>query len=227
MDTRVLIGIPALDTLKIDTVQSIIANTATIQAPATLHVHKTSLVHDSRNKIAQTAIDQGYSHLMFVDSDIAFPRDGIQKLLDHNLDIVGGLYYRKKPPHEPTIGVMKGKRLKIPYKFPKTRLFEVYGTGTGFMLIKTEVFKKLTPPYFYFGNLHGAAMGEDMYFCHKAQQKGFKVWVDPTIPLRHIGDYEYDEKDYEAYREGRPAEDVDALWEQENPFDLKIGDNEA
>jgi hypothetical protein len=34
-------------------------------------------------------------------------------------------------------------------------------------------------------------MGEDLYFCRKARAWGLEVWCDPTIEIKHIGDYEY------------------------------------
>ena len=33
----------------------------------------------------------------------------------------------------------------------------------------------------------GTHMGEDVYFCHKARRAGFKVWVDASIRVGHIG----------------------------------------
>jgi len=216
-EKNILIGIPALDSLKIETTTSLVATIAQLDMKydAKMLIRKASLIHDSRNKIAQQAIDEGFDYLMFIDSDMKFPGDALNRLMSLNLDVVGGLYYRKQPPHAPVIAQKMGKTLTIPRLWPKTKPFEVFSVATGFMLINTKVLKAIKPPYFFYGKYHDMDMGEDVYFCHKAQQAGFKVWCDPTIDLKHIGEYEYDAKDYEAYAKDRPEQDVDEIWNPE------------
>jgi len=64
--------------------------------------------------------------------------------------------------------------------------------GTGFMLIKTSVFEKMKSPWFVDGeDENGECFTEDVEFCRKAHLAGFDVWCSPTIPIRHIGTYEY------------------------------------
>lgn len=212
---RVMIGIPCMDTLKVETVMSLFASAHSTDAAATLHIYKTSLVHDARNKIAEKAIEDGYDYLMFIDSDIRFEPTAIQKLIDQDKDIIGGLYFQKRPPHLPTLSEKKGKLLRYPRVWSKSKPFQIFGVGTGFMLIKVSVLEKLKAPYFYYGKLHEQMMGEDIYFCWKAQQSGFEVWCDPTVDIGHVGEYVYTKADYDAYQEGRPEEDVDELWSGE------------
>lgn len=209
----ILIGVPCITSIKVPTVSSIFAAANSLEVPAKLHIYESSLVHDARNKIAQRALDEGATHLMFIDSDISFPANAIQQLLDHDLDVVGGLYFRKRPPHMPTFSQVIGKKITFPTTFPRKDLFEVFGIGTGFLMINTKVLKKIQPPWFFFGNYHGQAIGEDIYFCRKAKAKKFGVWCDPTIPIQHIGEYDYDIKDYEAYQKSSPEMDVEQLWD--------------
>ena len=211
----VLIGVPTLDSIKTETVASLFSASAMIEARAKLHIHTSSLVHDARNKIVDAARESGATHLIFIDSDMKFPPEAINKLLKEDKDIIGGLYYRKQPPHFPLVHEKDGDKIIIPRTFPKNEPFKVFGTGTGFMMIKMKVFEKIKPPWFYFGNFHGKAIGEDIYFCWKAQKAGFDVWCDPTLGLEHIGTYPFDKKDYEAYAEERPEGDVETLWEDE------------
>lgn len=213
--TDVLVGMPCLDFIKTDTVMAMFQATAAMQVPAKLHFYKTSLVHDARNKIVQNAIDNKMSHIMFIDSDMYFEPEAINKLLEHDKDIVAGLYYRKLPPHQPNITERKGDLLRFPRVWPKNKPFKIFAAGTGFMLIKTSVFEKLEEPWFYFASLGDQYMGEDIYFCKKAGDAGFDVWVDPTIEIGHIGDYTYDRKDYDVYREGEPEENIEELWDQD------------
>jgi hypothetical protein len=211
--SSILIGVPCLDYLKVATVTSLFEAAAQLSVPAALHIFQSSLVHDARNKIVQRAIDGGFSHLMFVDSDIKFPGTAIEQLYQHNLDIVGGLYFRKAPPHYPTFSQLTGKKITFPQAFPHKKLFEVFGIGTGFLMIKTAVLKDLTYPWFFYGQFHKQYMGEDIYFARKARAKKYQVWCDPTIQLSHIGEYEYNIKDYELYQETKPDLSVDEVWD--------------
>lgn len=213
----ILIAIPTLDVIKTETVSSLFAATALTNYPARLHIHTSCYVHDARNKSVDTAIKTGVTHLMFIDSDMQFPPDAINRLMAHDKDIVAGLYFRRQRPHLPTIHQKVGDRLVIPKKFPTDKLFEVYGLATGFMLIKVEVLKNIKPPWFYFGDFHGHAMGEDIYFCNKAKQKGYKIWCDPTIEIGHVGAYSYGKQDYDVYQDVRPKDDTEDFGETELP----------
>jgi hypothetical protein len=62
------------------------------------------------------------------------------------------------------------------------------------MLIDACVFKDLEKPWFYFEQLpQGKVLGEDIYFCIKASDAGFKTYVDHDLSLeiKHIGTYQY------------------------------------
>ncbi|HKU48487.1 MAG TPA: hypothetical protein VJP79_00930 [Nitrososphaera sp.] len=53
------------------------------------------------------------------------------------------------------------------------------------MLIKREVFEKVTKPWFEYT----PEVPEDHYFCEKARAAGFEIKVDTAIILDHIGAY--------------------------------------
>ena len=42
--------------------------------------------------------------------------------------------------------------------------------------------------------------GEDLSFCFKARECGYKVWVDTSVTPGHIGNYEYKIDDYLSYQ---------------------------
>ncbi len=152
-------------------------------------------IHLARTNILLKAIDIGATHLLFIDDDMVFPKEALDLLLAHDKDIIGGLYYKRFPPHSPVIYKQQGDRLIVPSDFPKDKLFEVDSIGTGFLLIKMEVFKNSHPPFFYYGKASDFKLkqndlfdlGEDTTFCLKARKEGLKIWVDPTIHLGHRG----------------------------------------
>lgn len=211
---RVLIAMPCLDHIKTPTVHCLFGASAGLNAPAKLHLHQGAYVHDARNQSAQMAIDEGFTHLMLIDSDMEFPPDSIQRLLELDKDVVGGLYFRRQPPHMPTLNEPENNKLVIPNlkKFPMDKPFKVFSVATGFLMIKTSVLKKIPQPWFGFGKFkNGDEMGEDVFFCRKAGDHGFEVWCDPTIELGHIGEYSYGRKDYDAYQEMRPDKESGAF----------------
>lgn len=210
-DVKILIGMPTLTEMKTECATSLISATARLNYRATLHIHKSCYVHEARNKIVETAKERGATHLMFIDSDMSFPSDGINRLMEHNLDVVGGLYYRRQPPHYPTISQIKDGLPIIPKEgdYPLDKLFKVWGIATGFLLIKMSVFEKIKPPYFFFEKMGERELGEDYYFCKKVIDAGMEIFCDPTIELGHVGEYVYDRKDYEVYQDAHTEEKPD------------------
>lgn len=129
-------------------------------------------IHLNRQGMAQSALDLECTHLLQVDGDIMIPPDGINKLIAHDLDIVGANYNKTIQPPEPIIKQgLNGQVASVPF------------VPTGFLLIKTDVFRKIPKPWF---SLDGAE-SEDVYFCDKAIRNGFKVHCDPTIQIGHLG----------------------------------------
>lgn len=129
-------------------------------------------VHNNREMCVNQALDNGCSHLLFVDSDVMFAYDAIIRLIAHDVDIVGARYNKKVFPIESTV------------KQDITELSEVPFVPTGFLLINMEVFKKIGKPYFSFED---GAESEDVYFCDKAIKNGYKVHCDPTLQIGHLG----------------------------------------
>jgi hypothetical protein len=76
-----------------------------------------------------------------------------------------------------------------------TGIEEVGSIGMGVMLIKRNVFEKLTEPWFetpWRTDARGY-IGEDIFFCRKAQDAGYKIWIDHDVSkeIGHIGTFEF------------------------------------
>ena len=89
-----------------------------------------SLVPRARNRIAYQFLETEADTLIMIDADIGFmPRD-IERILSHNLPIVGGCYPKK----------VDGPSAGYVYNFPtgeeKGDLIAVEETGTGFLCIQ-------------------------------------------------------------------------------------------
>ena len=136
-------------------------------------------VTGGRITLAKKARELGFTHILFVDDDQSFsstPINPLLKLLEEDKDIIGADYnYRRFPLESVT----------TPLTERSEGLFKCKGLATGFMLIKTSVFDKISQPWFSFekdaeGEL---VMGSDEYFCKKAIEAGFEVWADASIKI--------------------------------------------
>jgi hypothetical protein len=178
--------------------------------PHNISTTECSVISASRNEITMRLLNQtNADYLMWIDSDIQFPEWGVTRLIQRDLDIVGGIYYHKTAQADPTIYELNedGLYQKI-LEFPTDRLFEVDGIGTGFLLIKRSVFERFTPevikelgtPFGLGKGPTGREEGEDLSFCRRAKALGYKVWADPSIPLFHIGKIAYGRENFIGWR---------------------------
>jgi len=142
-------------------------------------------IHEMRNTIVLRALEMDCTHLIFLDADMVYPRDTITKLVAHDKEIVGALTFKRCPDFNPLC--FSGEPFKMTQIDPiPEELFEVTATGTGCLMIKTHVFENLDYPWFEFDQHEGKLVGEDINFCYKAREKGFKVYVDPTVHTEHL-----------------------------------------
>lgn len=166
-----------------------------------------SLISRGRNTLVSKFLTlKDSTHLMFVDSDIGWDDWNVLLLLSHQVDVVGGLYPLKGLPLKWVVNSFKGAE-------QKEHLQEVSRAGTGFLLIKRDVFDKLNDhprviPYqndvgldknldphmrTYFDTMvkDGRYFSEDWTFCENWREMGGKIWVDKRVILKHIGNFSY------------------------------------
>lgn len=148
----------------------------------------------ARNKLAHMALDYGCSHLCIIDDDMIYDDQNlIIKLLGHDKDIVGVRAYTRKPPYYPCVFYKVESGFYQEMDFDSCGLREVDGLGMAATLINLEVFRKMPEPWFKFHEVKVLGrgddrFGEDLYFCRKAKELGFKVWCDTDIETVHVGD---------------------------------------
>ena len=151
-------------------------------------------IGDSRNLIVQHALEIGYDYIMWVDSDMILPKNTLKKLMSHDKDIVSGVYAYKILGGENAVAkrFVKDKvdtYEDIPLKEIREseKLMEVDGIGFGCVLTKVDIFRNIRKPWFKYST----KMGEDIYFCRKAQAKGYKIFLDTSILCGHVGNVNY------------------------------------
>ena len=169
-----------------------------------------SLISRARNTlVSKFLFTKESTHLMFIDADIGWEPWHLLVMLDAQKDVIGGLYPMKSLPIKWCVNGIPGQ----PEPGPDQNLIEVSKTGTGFMLIKRDVFEKLdahpaTKPfkndigldpaldpymktYFDTAVREGRYYSEDWTFCENWRDIGGQVWVDKRVLLRHTGTYTF------------------------------------
>ena len=153
-----------------------------------------SMIYTARNKIVTQAMqDNECTHVMMIDDDMTFAPDFAFRLLKHfeenpSVDIVGGLAFKRRPNYEPCV-FRKNEKDGEHYPILPEVFQEVDVIGTGGIMIKMDVFKKLKFPWFenYYDE-QGRNWSVDFDFCIKAKKAGFKIFCDPEALMGHIGD---------------------------------------
>ncbi len=167
-----------------------------------------TLIVDQRAKLAVRALQTGADWLLWVDSDMRFPPESLEALMAHDLPIVGVNYVTKEHPCSPVAGRINDKKewKKVPTLETSEGLEEVTATGFGLMLIKTDVLRKMRPPWFQIGYIQQSMrlLGEDVHFCmHAKEEAGALTMIDHDLSKRvgHIGQYMYTWRDAVGYEE--------------------------
>ena len=189
----ILIGVPTMGTIPIKVAASLNKVEKMYGKDVDIMFTRNSLVYDARHTILREAVKNG-SDLLFIDSDIYFTAEAIETISRHKKPIVSGLYFQKSPERLPV--AYKKVRPRTLFSPPTIEhitdiepFMEVEGVGLGFCLIRNEVLKSFDPnknPFEPFGGL-----GEDFSFFVRCRRKGYKVYLDTTLGLKHLGEYEY------------------------------------
>lgn len=178
MDVKLALLLPTNRGLKAKTLQSLLELVAHTPVQIVLISTEGFTTAENRTWLAVQAIKQGATHLFFVDDDMVYEKDTLEKLLKHDVDIVGAKYANRRGAGE-----------VIEYlETPDSSFFKVKALGGGCVLIKSAVFTKIPQPWFGYKTLPTGAvsMSHDWFFCEKAREAGFDIWCDGTIRPGHI-----------------------------------------
>ena len=124
-----------------------------------------SLITRARNYLVDEFLRSGYTHMLFIDADVHFNAQDVVALLALDKEVIGGPYPKKtinwknvaeaarKHPDLPVkdleklVGEYVFNVVKGTKNFSVTEPLEVMEIGTGYMMIKREVFDKMKEAY--------------------------------------------------------------------------------
>jgi hypothetical protein len=198
------------------------------------HMMNESLITRARNTLAYDFLNTDATHLMFIDADITFNPADIVSMVNADKDIICGLYPKKEINWKTVAEAVKsGVEYQDLPNYTGSFVVNLVGDvaqatgdvnepmeidngGTGFMLIKRNVFETLKPTVPTYTNdmilivdknpvkkiiheffatsideVSNRLLSEDYHFCKIARQAGFKVYAAPWANLTHSGTYNF------------------------------------
>lgn len=193
-----------------------------------------SLITRARNALAHQFLKTDCTHLFFIDADIRFNAADVLPMLAADKDIICGIYPKKEInwqgvknaldagvdvdslKHHTGSFVVNLVGYSGSVTVPINEPVEIWNGGTGFMIIKREVFEKLAdlvPAYTndvndLAGNLKAEEikeyfatsiepgtnrlLSEDYHFCRIWREAGGQIFAAPWAHLSHIGSYVFE-----------------------------------
>ena len=163
----------------------------------------------TRNKLAIQLLRSDMTHLLMLDIDHQHPWDIVQRLArwvlaDRNIQVVGGMNFRRSAPFEPCAGYWDKNGLWSPPMSWEPGLLKVDMLGTASMLIAREVFELIEPPWFandYSLVWQDVWPGEDIGFSKLCNKHGIDLHVDTTTTSPHLAESLVGEGTYKQHIE--------------------------
>jgi hypothetical protein len=197
-------------------------------------LYNESLITRARNSLAKIFLESDCTHLLFIDADISFNPHDVVKMVEENKELISGVVPAKEINWERIQNAVLNKNPNfivegLTYVFNvkndedgkvySNNVKEVARTGTGYMLIKREVFEKVEAEEYILqsnqriGNFEDKTvknffntsidqktkflLSEDYFFCDSWTNTGGKVYIAPYARAAHIGSFTYGYKSIE------------------------------
>lgn len=127
------------------------------------------------------------THMLFVDSDIAFEPNDVLRLYNTKCKVISGAYTKHNRIVAGLWGDCPGNNKY--WMHPKeTGLKKIDWCGTGFLLVHVSVFDALEPPYFYYPVLKqfGDYASYDIGFCMQLTRANIPLYLNATVKVEHL-----------------------------------------
>ena len=172
-----------------------------------IHYVSGTYIHKARQQLIEEAVADGADYMLWLDSDMRFPKDALVALLNREKAMIGINYStRNIPPRFVAIkqrtefddgGVLVPGEV-CPTWEDTTGVEGVDAVGFGLVLMRMNIIDEMPTdkPFFFYewspetGKLH---VGEDVWFCALVKEAGHEIFVDHDLSHRcaHTGSIEY------------------------------------
>lgn len=147
----------------------------------------TIYVDEGRNGLTRWFLEETpYDKILYIDGDMSFLPEDIERLDATNLDCVSGIYFN----------IFEGTYQPVFKPLPETEITDdpvmpVEMVGAGFLMVTRGLLEKMAAeygepmPWFAMPIIDGRHMGEDVEFCRRVWEIGSQVYVDIGVQLSH------------------------------------------
>ena len=186
---KLMVAVPTVDYVHAEFMKSLVGLTkklATDGVKFEVKIVGGTLVYIARNRLAHLAIQDGYTHVLWLDSDMTFGPGIVDDLLFCGKEMVCGAFVSRRPPYGPCVY----SSIEDPAHMVKV---EEFGTqpfpvdGCGMACVLTEV-GLLSEVWDRFDTCFRPtdSYAEDLAFCDRVKRTGGSIWCDPSVRPGHI-----------------------------------------
>lgn len=205
---KLLIGVPTMDFVHVEFMKSLtklLMRLKDDRVDFELMIESGTLVYMARERIAHKAINEHFTHVLWLDSDMVFSPDLLDDLMFSKKDFVTGIYHARRKGYASVIftkldlgevdGIASFERCE---SYPK-ETFEIAGCGFGCVLIDTKILEDVC---FNKGTCFNPTpnFGEDLAFCKRATDLGHHIYCEPSVVCGHIGHIAIYPEDHEQWK---------------------------
>lgn len=171
-------------------------------------------IDQMREILVLTAQAWGADFILWLDADMTFPPNLIERMLNHfkdnwDLEAVTGLYTWKKPPFLPHVYTRLNKdtgKFAVAGVFPLNKPFKVEAAGYGCIMVRASNYPDNMRPWFLVEKTGDSiSYGEDLYYFKKFHP--INMICDPTISCLHYTEMACNIQSYLDYNGGKVLED--------------------
>ena len=157
----------------------------------------------ARNNIAQKAINLNVDYVLMIDNDVTPPKEALLCLLEDVRDVQLGYYAHRNADNLYTgrVSICKLGWFNYPLESEFTALemkeliakgeykVQIHGGGMGCALIKTDLFRALSYPWYdwvNYGDKNRGMLSEDLFFCEKCRKANIPIYTDSRVGCGHM-----------------------------------------
>lgn len=189
MSMKLMIAVPTTDYVHVDFMKSLVELTQELtrrRIAYSVEIVAGTLVYIARNRLACKAVNENFTHVLWLDSDMVFSEQILEDLMFCGKDMVCGAFVSRRPPYTPCIysKLEPGGRVEKITEFG-LNAFRVQGCGFACVLTSVDVIKDVQYQY---GTCFNPTpdYGEDLAFCDRVRSVGREIWCEPTARCGHI-----------------------------------------
>lgn len=202
---KLLLAIPTMDTVPVQFLQSLTALERKLMADGVWFeecIISGTLVYMARDKLAGKAVNEDFTHVLWLDSDMVFSPNLLEDLQMCRKPFVSCVYHGRRPGYHSCI--FKSIDLTHVERFEEypREPFRIAACGFGAVLMEAQILKAVInghpgkTPFTPEPNL-----GEDIAFCKRATDLGIELWAEPNCQLGHVGHIVLYPQDHEKWKD--------------------------